>query len=167
MIIKLLKKVYESPDDFAVRTPINELVCKIAHFHGGYYLYNKMGDQIAQIILESNTAYLSISGTVPVYPASIKMVYTGHGSFVFSSDYLERDDEQYLSNIKGKKAADVFNLRGDTLDYSYDLYNGNKIYANIVPSSTEKDYYLIRTSNEANILKTILIALAIDFFVSQ
>lgn len=166
MIVKLLKQVYKSPDDFAVRTPINELICKIAKFSGGYYLYNKLGDQIAQIIFEDNAAYLSVSGTVPVFPGSIKMVYNA-GQFYFPAITLDRNDEQFLANIKNKKAPDNFSLRGDITGYSYDLYIDNVVYANVVPSSTEKDYYLVRINKDYNIFKGLLVVLAIDYFINQ
>lgn len=164
MIIKMLKRAYSSPDDYAVRTPINELICKVAHFTGGYYLYNKVGDQIAQIMLESNTAYLSLPSAVPSFPGATKLVYCAPGEFVFAPMDIARGDEQLSASLKSNKTKEDYSLRGDPAGYSYDIYNGNKVYANVVPSSTEKDYYLIRTDNEANVLKMIMISLALDYF---
>lgn len=166
MIIKLLKQIYKSPDDYAVKTPINELICKIAHFSGGYYLYNKKGDQVGQIMLENNVAYLSVPASVPTYPATIKVMYNPQSGFSFPSNEIERGDEQFLDKIKGKTATEVISLRGDTAGYSYDIYSGNVAVVNVVPSATEQDYYSIRINKDFNVLKGILIVLAIDFFVS-
>lgn len=167
MIIKLLKQLYKSPDDYAVKTPINELICKIAHFSGGYYLYNKNGDQIGQIMFENNIAYLSVPASAPVYPAAIKVVYNPQSGFSFPVNEIERGDEQFIGNIKGKNTAEAFSLRGDTAGYSYDIYSGNVAVVNVVPSATDPNYYSMRINKDYNVLKGILIALAIDFFVNN
>ncbi|NLO63812.1 MAG: hypothetical protein GX095_01040 [Clostridiales bacterium] len=166
MVIKLLKKINKSPEDVAILSPINELICKVACLDGGYYLYNKTGDQIAQIIFEGNTAYLSVSSPVPVFPASIKMVYEG-GCFAFLPMEVAASDREIIANIKNKKDLELFSLRGDPAGYSYDVYLGNKVYSNVVPSSTDKKYYLMRLAKDANLLKALLISLAIDYYAGE
>lgn len=164
MIFKLPKRISQYPDDFAVRTPINELLCKIAKFSSGLYLYNKVGDQIAQAMFEDNVGYLSVSSSQPAFPGSVKMVFAGPGKFVFPIGEISKEDEKLLANLKGKRNVPILSLRGDPLQYSYDIYDGNFAFANVVPSSTEQDFYSVRVNGGSNVLLTILIALGIDYY---
>jgi hypothetical protein len=165
MIFKLPMHISQYPDDYAVRTPIREVICKIAVFNGGMYLYNKTGNQIAQAMFESNVGYLSISTTKPSFPGSIKIVMAAPGSFLFPIGEISKEDEKLLPNLKGKKNVPHISLRGDPLSYSYDIYDGNFAFANIVPSSAEKDFYMMRINGkDSNVLNALLIALAVDYF---
>jgi len=165
MIFKLPKHISQYPDDFAVRTPINELLCKIAKFNGGFYLYNKVGEQIAQAMFEQNVGYLSISTSKPAFPGAIKMVLTGPGTFIFPLGEVAKEDEKLLPHLKGKRDVARISLRGDPIGYSYDVYDGNFAFANVVPSSTEKDVYMLRINGgDSNILKALLVVLGIDYY---
>ena len=49
MIFRILKKLYGRAGDFALRTEMGDLICKAAYIKSGYYIYNKLGEQVAQL----------------------------------------------------------------------------------------------------------------------
>lgn len=161
MYVKLKKELYQHPGDFAVQSEIGEIICKIAKLSKGYYLYNKSGEQIAQITFEPGAATLALAHKKATAPTATKMVITAKDTFLFPKNVYAKDDMDYLNNLSGQN-NDNFSIWGNVSKYGYDIYDGSKIAANVVSSTEDPSVYTLKISETANIIKMILIAVAAE-----
>lgn len=165
MIYQIKKNVGASPDAVSVISAIGEFVCNVSVLGDGYYLFNKQGLQIAQIVFKDAGAIMSIARTKPVFPGSLKISRLGKDEYVISANQVGAEDDQYLENIKGKKSEN-YSIWGTPSEYNYDIYCGNKLAANVLISATEPATMKINMGLDGNLLNVIMIALAVDKFNS-
>ena len=94
MIFRVIKRLYEKNGDFALRDEIGNMICKAAYIEQGYYIYNKRGSQIAQLVFNgNNTAMLSVISDIPAYPGTVRMTSIGVEEFVFDYNVIDLCDE--------------------------------------------------------------------------
>lgn len=161
MIFRILKNLYSLPGDFALRSEFGDLVCKTAYLNSGYYIYNKEGVQLAQLVFEGNSALMSVASPAPVYPGVIRMTMVGKDDFVFDNNVIEKGDDQYIKNVKGKKARN-FSIWGKPSEYGYDIYEGSAVMANVIPYPADDSVYQVRVQENGNILYVLMICLAAE-----
>lgn len=163
MIFKIRKNLFALPEDYVVKTSIGEPLCKIAKIRQGYYIYNKVGAQIAQVVFSKHGAKLSVASSRPAFPGAINLVCYGKNRFEFEPYKLEKDDQQYVDQLKGKHTP-AYSIWGDTVAYNFDIYYGKDIAANIVPCLDDPDRYQIRMHDQGNLLVVLMILLATEYF---
>ncbi|MFA5450275.1 MAG: hypothetical protein WC292_07575 [Clostridia bacterium] len=161
MIFKIKKGLYNTPDDYAVRSEVGEVFCKIARLKKGYYLYNKLGEQIAQVTFDKNTASLNIARRAGNSMDTTKLVRTASDNFSFVTNEVAKEDTPYLDNLRGQ-SSETLSIWGDTATYNYDIFNGSKVAANIVPSTTEPTEYTVKMGETGNLIKIIMVAIAAE-----
>jgi|AGTN01.2.fsa_nt_gi hypothetical protein len=163
MILKLKKEFYRDAGDYAVKPERGEAIMKIASLPGGYYAYNKAGEQIGQVSFGGGFAQVSI-GRKKGGSAALSVVNDG-GKLKFLPYEAEKEDLRYLEGIEPGPAVKT-TIWGDPKNYNYDLYEGNAKVASFVPSTTDPDFYLLKWGESGNILKIILISLAVEGLLS-
>ena len=160
MIFKIKKKLYAESADAAIKTPIGELFCKIASLPNGYYFYNKSGVQLAQVVFTEGGAELSLVLGKPSFPGAVIMRAEGADSFSFSGNEIGTEDKSRIGGLTSKGAAHKFSIWGKPSEYSYQIYDGSNLVAEIVPS--EADLFEIATTEHTNLLYVLMIALAAE-----
>ncbi len=161
MIFKIKKKIYEMRQDYTVKNAIGEVVCKIAMLPSGFYFYNKLGLQLAQVTFQDNAATLSIVKSNPTFPGAVKMKIMGQNDFKFVTNELEKGDEVFVKAVKGAK-ANKFSIWGKPSQYNFEIYDGSYVVASVVPVMGEPNFYQIRTTESTNILYVLMICLAAE-----
>ena len=151
MILKLKKDIFRSKSDYAVKNAIGEMICKVAILNRGYYIYNKLGQQVAQITFHKNTASMSIVKKEPSFPGAYKITMISEDKFNFSYGEVEKGGEAYN-----------FSLWGTPSEHSFDIFSDSTLLANVVPDSSDINSYKIRTSDNCNVLYVLMIAFAVE-----
>ncbi|HQC54485.1 MAG TPA: hypothetical protein PKX91_02025 [Clostridia bacterium] len=159
MIFKIRKKIYEIRQDYAVKNTIGEVVCKIAVLPSGYYIYNKLGLQIAQVTFEENAAKMSIVKSTPTFPGAVKMKILAPNEFKFVTNELDKGDDVFVKAVKGAKAS-RFSIWGKPSQYNFEIYDGSQVVGSVIPVPGEPNFYQIRTTESTNILYVLMICLA-------
>ncbi len=161
MIFRILKKLYGRAGDFALRSEMGDMLCKAAYLSSGYYIYNKLGDQVAQLSFEGNTANMAIATPNPVYPGAIKLVCAGKDSFYFTDNVIEKGDDAFIKNVKGNQKHN-FSIWGKPSEYGFDIYDGKDVVANVIPYPQDEEVYQIRVHEKANVFYIFMICLAVE-----
>lgn len=161
MILKLKKDIFLSKTDYAVKNAIGETICKIAVLNRGYYIYNKLGQQVAQITFDKNTASMSIVKKEPSFPGAYKVAMVGEDKFIFSYGETEKGDEAFFSAVKGGEAYN-FTIWGKPSERSYDIFSDATLLANVVPDTHDANGFKIRTADNCNILYVLMIAFSLE-----
>ncbi len=161
MIFRVLKKLYGRAGDFALRSEMGDMLCKAAYLSSGYYIYNKYGEQIAQLAFNGNTASMSIATPNPVYPGAITMVCGGKDNFYFTNNVIEKGDDAFIKNVKGKQSYN-FSIWGKPSAYGYDIYDGSDLVANVIPYPQDEEVYQIRVHEKGNLFYIFMICLAAE-----
>lgn len=159
MIVRVLKKLYQKAGDFALRDELGNMICKTAYIGAGYYIYNKRGQQVAQLVFQKNSATMSVVSSVPAYPGAIRMSVVAPDSFVFDANVIDKGDDQFVKNVKGRDAK-RFSLWGVPSAYSFDIFDGPERVGEVIPYPADDDVYQIRTFEETNLLYVLMICLA-------
>lgn len=164
MILKIRKNIHATGAEYTVRGTMGEVFCKITPLAGGYYIYDKQGHQLAQVTFgkkkKPETA-MSVLSVHPSFPGAIRLAKVGNG-FEFSPYVVTKEDKRFIKNIKGKKVIPDYSIWGDPSTYAYDLYEGNTILANIVPSSYDFNYFKVNLHENANFLWVLVIVLSLE-----
>lgn len=161
MIFRILKKLYGRAGDFALRTELGDMICKSAYLSSGYYIYNKFGDQVAQLSFEGNVATMAIATPNPVYPGAIRMVMNGKDNFSFYSNVIEKGDDAFIKNVKGKQSYN-FSIWGKPSEYGYDIYDGSDLIANVIPFPQDEEVYQVKIHEKGNLFYVFMICLATE-----
>lgn len=166
MIYKIKKQMYKESEDFAVRSEIGEVVCIIKPFlvnnaAVGYYIYNRSGEGIAQLTFEGTAAKIAIARKNGKFPGAITLEKRGPEAFGFSTNAMSKEDESYASKIKGGK-TEAYSIWGKTANYSFDVYCGSKICANVVPVLGDEAVYQFKMGESGNFLVALMICLATE-----
>lgn len=159
MIVRVLKKLYEKAGDFALRDELGNMICKTAYLGAGYYIYNKRGSQVAQLVFQKNTATMSVISSVPSYPGAVKMTALAPDNFVFDMNVIDKGDDQFVKNVKGREAK-RFSLWGTPSAYSFDIFDGSERVGEVIPYPADNGVYQIRTFEDTNLLYVLMICLA-------
>jgi hypothetical protein len=156
MIFRIKKALYKEIDDFAIRA--ENFFVKVAKLLKGYYLYGKDGAQVAQIIFEKDKATAVAADSAPICICRAEQSYV----------VIDKTDEEEAGlNKKLRKQTSEFIIYGQPFLYRYDIYEikapskSSRLAANVINDLASWDYYKVRAL-EGNILKIIMIALAID-----
>lgn len=162
MIFRILKKLYGRAGDFALRTEMGDMLCKAAYLSSGYYIYNKLGDQVAQLSFEGKRLQtMAIATPNPVYPGAVKMVCNGKDNFSFFTNVIDKGDDQYIKNVKGKQSFN-FSIWGKPSEYGYDIYDGKDLVANVIPLPQDEEVYQVRIHEKGNLFYIFMICLATE-----
>ena len=161
MIFRILKKLYAQAGDFALRSELGDLICKAAYLNSGYYIYNKYGEQVAQVVFEGNTASLSIATPNPVYPGAVKMVCNGKDSFYFAANVIDKGDDAFIANVKGKQTYN-FSVWGKPSEYVYDIFDGSDKVASVIPYPQDEQVYQVQIHEKGNLFYVFMICLAAE-----
>ncbi|HHX49064.1 MAG TPA: hypothetical protein GX709_01540 [Clostridiales bacterium] len=163
MIFTIKKQMYKIDEDYPVKNLFGELVCKIARVKNGYYIYNKLGNQIAQLVFSKDaSASLSIVKSEPTFPGAIKIQMIDENNFAFSGNVIEPEDKDYIQNIKGNKKPNNFSVWGKPIDYNYDIYDNSDMIASVITNPADFTEYKIKTTPYSNFLQVLMICLAIE-----
>ncbi len=163
MIYKIKKNLTEGQEDYAIVSGIGELLCKVAVMSNGYYLYNKVGAQIAQVKIEGNQSFMAIARQKPAWPATAILTKIAQDKFDISYLMPTPAEKEALETLEQKDIAN-YTIWGKPSEYNYDLYYGSTKCANIVPSSTNQELYSINILDVGNALHIIMIALSAELF---
>lgn len=168
MVFTIKKNMYTFNKDYAVKNLFNELVCKIARVKNGYYIYNKLGNQIAQLVFSKDaSAQISIVRTEPMYPGAIKIQMIDPNHFTFYNNVTEKGDEDFLKNVKGQKTPNKFSIWGKPSQYNYDIYDGSNMVASVITNPNDDSEYKIKTTPYSNILYIIMICISIERIIAD
>ncbi|HHU43970.1 MAG: hypothetical protein QM214_01220 [Bacillota bacterium] len=157
MVFRIKKELFKDVDDFVIRE--GDFYFSVAKFIKSYAIYNKQGAQIAQVEFKELKAKIIIaeSGTFTV-------VRQGDG-YSIEKAYIEKNG--VLDKDAKRQNKSVFSIFGKPTKYNYDIYEMSptdknpKVVANIIDDIDDNKYYKIRITGGSNILKLILISLAI------
>lgn len=163
MIFRVYKKLYEKAGDFALRSEMGDMICKAAYLKSGYYIYNKFGEQVAQLSFDdkAKVATMAVATPNPVYPGAINMALTGKDSFSFYSNVIEKGDDQFIKNVKGAKSYN-FSIWGKPSEYGYDVYDGSDLVANVIPYPQDEEVYQVKIHEKGNLFYIFMICLATE-----
>ena len=182
MIFRILKNLHTRAGDFALRTEMGDMICKAAFLKSGFYIYNKNGNQVAQLTFTNdkklakrdglknvngfNVASLSVVTPNPIFPGEVKMCYHGKDRFSFSTNVIEKGDEKYLENIKGQQAY-KFSFWGHPSEFSFDIFDGKDLVANVIPYLQDDEVYQVRVHEKGNLFFIFMLCLAVDMLQSE
>ena len=162
MVFNLKKNLYKS-DDFLIKAVGGDFFFRISMFKKGFYLYNTAGEQVGQILFEKNKAIIVAS------ESSSAVVFINELGKIFIEKNSSFADKKFMPDRKLEKIHTQNNfIFGMPQDYKYDIYEkemGDKtpdIVANIIPNIYNKDYYKVKINGGKNILKLIMIIIAVD-----
>lgn len=168
MIFTIKKELFKSNNDYAIKNIFNELVCKIARVKNGYYIYNKLGNQIAQLVFFKNaSAQISLVKTDPQYPGAITIQMLDEDNFRFLANTIEPGDDDFIKNIRGVQKTNNFSVWGKPSEYSYDIYDHSNMVASVINNPENASEYKIKTTPYSNILQVIMICLAIEKIIED
>ena len=166
MIVRVLKNLYKMPGDFALRDELGNMILKCSYVGNGYYIYNKRGIQIAQLAFTKGEAQMAVVQHIPAYPGAVNIVKLGTDDFVFETNVIEKGDDQYTKNVKGRNAG-KFTVWGTPSKYSYDIFDGSENVAEVIPFPSDDGVFQIRTNAATNILYVFMITLALEWLNAQ
>lgn len=158
MIFRVKKALFREVDDYAITA--DSFFVKVAKLIKGYYLYGRDGGQVGQIIFERGKAT-----AVVAEGASVCVLRSAEGYAI--SDCIQEDAETNL-NTGLRKQSPEYMIYGQTAEYRYDIYEKTcsakkpLLAANVINDLQAPGYYKVRILEGSNILKLIMIALAID-----
>ena len=163
MIFRVIKKLYGKAGDFALRSEMGDMICKAAYLSSGYYIYNKFGEQVAQLSFDDKekVATMAIATPNPVYPGAIRMACNGKDNFSFFANVIEKGDDQYIQNVKGKQSYN-FSIWGKPSEYGFDIYDDKDLVANVIPFPQDEEVYQVRIHEKGNLFYIFMICLAVE-----
>ena len=107
-------------------------------------------------------SYLSIRNiNEEEYDLGIKMAMNGKDNFSFFTNVIEKGDEQYIKNVKGKQSYN-FSIWGKPSEYGYDIYDGKDLVANVIPFPQDEEVYQVRIHEKGNLFFIFMICLATE-----
>ncbi|MDD4315892.1 MAG: hypothetical protein PHC84_01885 [Clostridia bacterium] len=160
MIFRVKKALFNEIDDYAISS--DGFFVKVAKLIKGYYLYGSEGQQVGQIIFEKGKATV-----VAVDSAALCVYKNADGTFGITEN-TPGEAEAAALNKSCRKQASQYMIYGQAAEYRYDIYEKASSAkrplpaANIITDIQSKDYYKIRVQEGGNILKLIMLAIAID-----
>lgn len=164
MIFNIKKALFNEVEDYLIKPIEGNFEVRVAKLKKGYYLYDTIGGQVGQIMFEKGTAKI-------VAPDSPSIVVSISSSA--TNEYIVYDgifeDTKSVKNTSFKKVnTSEYMIYGKAKDYKYDIYEKKKdnkmpiVSANVINDMNSNDIYKIRILDAKNILKTLMICLAID-----
>lgn len=157
MIFKVKKALYREVEDYAITA--DGFFVKAAKLIKGYYLYGRDGGQVGQIIFERGKA------TVVVAEGASVCVLRGAEGYTVCDCKAEEDTNL---NAGLRKQSPEYMIYGQTTQYRYDIYEKTSsskkplLAASVINDLQAPGYYKVRILGGSNILKLIMLALAID-----
>lgn len=157
MIFRVKKALFREIDDYAISA--DGFFVKAAKLLKGYYLYGKDGGQVGQIIFEKAKA------TVVVAEGASLCVLRGAEGYTVCDC---KPDEDTNLNAGLHKQSPEYMIYGQTTEYRYDIYEKTSsakkplLAASVINDLQSPGYYKVRIIGGSNILKLIMMALAID-----
>ncbi len=155
MIYSIDRKLYENIDDTVIRSALGEFGFKVCKIKRGYYVYNKDGDQVAQIRFEPYTAYITVadSGTLCLTRDRYACTYS-----IAPMPLIGKDSklQEYQSRISGEYA-----LMGNFEKMLFDIYFRSKCVLNVIPDKDDEKYVKIRINEGGNLVMCVMLVVAI------
>lgn len=156
MIFRIPKDLYAALDDASIFSAIGEFAFKIAKIKKGYFVYNRDAIQIAQIEFR---------------PYEARITVADHGTLTLTRERratnydigplkLEKEDEQFRQfqhKIDGEYA-----LIGSFAEMAFDVYFRAKCVMNVIPDSSDPNFFKVRINEGGNLIILTLIAIAVN-----
>lgn len=161
MAYQLRKEMYNTPYDFPVRSELNDMVCKIAKIKKGFYIYNKLGEEVAQVTFEKNVARMAIAHVHGSVPTVSTMMIGERNQFAFIRNVYEKADRPFVEKLRGE-LPNRFSVWGTPDAYTFDVYDGSELAGRFVPNPRDAGSYLMEVGPKANALQMIMIAIAAE-----
>lgn len=137
-----------------------DIVAVLVPVTQGYYITNRVGEQIAQITFYDKNAKLCIANTTGKDITTTSIASLGNNRFGFK-DSVSEQDKSFALDIP-KRFLDELSFWGDPLVPSYDIYSDKTVSASVTAS--EGDTISIKIARDANFLRMLMIVLAVDYF---
>lgn len=156
MIFRIPKDLYAELDDASIFSAIGEFAFKIAKIKKGYFVYNRDAIQIAQIAFLPYEARITVAdhGTLSLTRTKRATYYD------IQPMKLEKEDEQYRkfqNKIDGEYA-----VIGSFAEMSFDVYYNSKCVMNVIPDSSDPNFFKVRINEGGNLIILTLIAIAVN-----
>ncbi|MDR3185296.1 MAG: hypothetical protein LBU04_00560 [Christensenellaceae bacterium] len=167
MIFKIRKMFRtDGSNDYSLLTPIGDTVCKIARIKNGFYFYNTHSEQIAQLTFDKSQACLAIGQHTSHMPSIVVVTAGPNGKLSFqrmgeSTDGLTND----IRTLEICNAGEI-TVFGNLNNYSFDIYEGSSLSANVVPVANDPNYYMLKLDTKANALLMVMLVLAIELMTN-
>lgn len=155
MIFVLNKNIHSMVDDAIIKSAIGQPVFKVSKVKHGYFVYNKDSEQVAQIVFEPYTAYVTVaeSGTIVVCRSRYGADYD------IAARQLASDEKKYAEY---SAAADgEYAMAGSYENYNFDIYYNSRCVMNVIPDRENPDQIKVRINEGGNLVVLVMIVLSI------
>lgn len=164
MIFRLKKALYKEIEDYIIYPENKAFLIKVAKFKKGFYLYSNAGQQIGQIIFKKSSATITAADS-----ASMSLIRNIDESFAIVEPNFEEVDKKSITEKQARrKLNSEYMIYGNVDNYNYDIYEKKAdqkmpyIVGTVINDIQDKNYYKLKVGGAANILKVIMICIAID-----
>lgn len=142
-------------DDAIIKSAIGQPVFKVSKVKHGYFVYNRDSEQVAQIVFEPYTAYVTVedSGTIVIRRSRYGADYD------IAARQLSPDEKKYAeysAAIGGEYA-----MAGSYADYNFDIYYNSRCVMNVIPDRENPDQIKVRVNEGGNLVMLVMIVLSI------
>ncbi len=155
MIFVLSKNIHSLLDDAVIKSAIGQPVFKVCKVKKGYFVYNKDGEQVAQIVYEPYLAKVTVAecGTLLVKRDKTKVDYEMSAMPLTSAD---KKYAEYENRLEGEYA-----MAGDYESLTFDIYYNSKCVMNVIPDKDNDDQIKVRINEGGNLVMLVMIVIAI------
>ncbi|GEM_PF-4716201 len=172
MIIKIDKLMHQDDGDCTIRFMDGRVFCHVAKVVNGYYLYNVKGEQIAQMLFDKKSCDLLLANPYLPKESSYTLHLLRGGKFAVAPLKIKvRSDKKYIERLEKEQEASVLNkaqftIVGDFKGYNYDIYRASNPVGNVLPHE-DKGYFKLRINEGGNIVRVMMLALAVDRLIFE
>lgn len=166
MIFTVKKALYKERVDFCITPVGGKFKIFISPIKGGYYLFNEWKEHIGQLIFNPFGAELSAPDTT-----TLVLSRTADGFEVKNKCFSPEDRSEVIASDKLRNKPAAYFFQGDCKSYNYTVYEKVKkiaeVAARVIPDVTDESSYRFRIEGGSNVLKIIMIIIAIDRIVQE
>lgn len=165
MIFSIKKALFNEIKDYRIKPNHGVFEVRVAKLTKGYYLYDKNGVQVGQIVFSKGNAKI----VVPDSSAIDIVLIDEKNRYMITDGICSLEDEKSIEKVEEKKEnLYEYMIYGKPEEYRFDIYEKKKgeklprVSANIINDISNNAFYKVRIVDTDNLLKTLMICLAID-----
>ncbi|MDR0752302.1 MAG: hypothetical protein LBF12_06975 [Christensenellaceae bacterium] len=163
MVFKLQKNICDLNTDYTLTSITGEAICKLSHIKNGLIVTNSRNQQLAKVTYSPSIARISIAHVQENdIPTCIIIERDKNGLFYITREVNAKESSKYLLNIPEFSPRGNITIWGKPSDYSFDIYEGPELSANIVPNLDDDTHFMLNLNYEANVIQMLLIVLSIE-----
>lgn len=155
MNFNIRKKFFLGEDDLSV-VDGPRLLFKISELTQGFFVYNKGGEGIAQVVFQKKYAFITLrADDQPTLP--IRIIRKGNRFYIEFYDFATQGVNYKKAKKNPKNRMEII---GNPKKYNYKISENGETLVSV--TSTGEEFYNIDISSEVNNLKMVLGVIAIE-----